>query len=334
MLRASLERFALPALLALALAGPAAAAIDVLTVDCTPFVPTGPTAYGPGRTMGLSLQLVDPSNTLFNVTEVTPATFRSFTAAQLATYDLIAVNNRRDRIDCDGTGLGLGTTWHAAVGVGAGGRVLLVSHDAARFHVIVPPGSTSMGSASGPCPNCEPFGADELVRDAALWAGGGACAPGLLIFNDAFCFDGHPNGGQGWNNPELNFPATWAITDVAEPSCIGDGGRTDILPAFAAHPVYANVTDSRLAPNSISSFAANVGDNSFHSAFGSYEASIFTVTEVMINNGVVDPGGFGCCAMNPGSGIPNGTALTLLRDENCATPAVRRTWGSLKQLYR
>lgn len=34
------------------------------------------------------------------------------------------------------------------------------------------------------------------------------------------------------------------------------------------------------------------------------------------------------------SGIPNGTAVTLLRDEYCATPADRRSWGSVKILYR
>ena len=48
--------------------------INVVTVDCTPFVSPGGSSFGPQNTMGLALQnpLVDPGE-LFNVTEVTPA---------------------------------------------------------------------------------------------------------------------------------------------------------------------------------------------------------------------------------------------------------------------
>ena len=49
----------------------------------------------------------------------------------------------------------------------------------------------------------------------------------------------------------------------------------------------SHVNDSRLIANSISSFAAGGGDNTFHSIFGAHNASIFTVTEVMTNSGVV-----------------------------------------------
>ena len=71
--------------------------------------------------MGMSLQQVDLGGN-FNVTEVTPAAFRAMTAGQLASYDLIAINNNPSRIDC-GSGLGLGTTWHSVIGVQQGGRI-------------------------------------------------------------------------------------------------------------------------------------------------------------------------------------------------------------------
>jgi len=329
-------RFACLSLVLLASAAPFAPAqavpINVLTVDCTPLITPGPSSFGLTNTMGMAFQQIDPGALLFNVTEVTPATFSTMSAAALGSYDLIAINNRRDRIDCSaaGGGGGLGTTWQSVIGVNSGGRVVLTSHDAPRFHIIVPPNSTVMGIF---CPGCEPFGTFNLIRDAALWAGGGNCT-GLLIFNDAWCFDPHPSGGLGWGNPELNLPGPWQISDLQDPACIGDGGYTDILAAFAGHPIYANVTDARLAPNSISSFAANVGDNAYHSAFATHNATIFTTTEVVINSGVVDPGGFGCCSNTP-TVLPNGTPLTLIREEVCSpTPAGGDTWGGLKIRYR
>lgn len=312
-------------------AAPTQAQLNVITVDCTPFISPSPTSFGAGLTMGMALQLVDPGNVLFNVTEVTPAVFRAMPAANLATFDLIAVNNRRDRIDCDGTGLGLGTTWHSVVGVNNGGRVVLSSHDAPRFHVIIPPAATVMGSA-GICPGCEPFGTVNLIRDAALWAGMG-CKTGLLIFNDAWAFDQHPLGGKGWDNPELSFPLAWGISDVQEPSGIADGGYTDILAAFTGHPIYAGVTDARLAPNSISSFAANIGDNSYHSVFKTFNAGIFLATEVVINSGVVDVGAFGCCSFQPIS-IPDNLAITIMRPDDCVVQTEQKSWGSLKSIYR
>ena len=79
-----------------------------------------------------------------------------------------------------------------------GGRIMLNGHDAPRFHITATPFSTPMSFA---CPGCEPFGTDELVRDAALWAGSGT-GTGLVIFNDSQGF----SGSLGWNNPELNLP--------------------------------------------------------------------------------------------------------------------------------
>jgi hypothetical protein len=313
--------------LSLVWAGPASSQpYSVLAVDCTPFVSPGFTSFGPDNTIGMALQFVDAGNVLFNVTEVTPAAFRGMGAAALASFDLLAINNRSDRIDC-GSGLGLGTNWHSVVGVNNGGRVVLSSHDAPRFHLIVGPGSTVM---SGSCLNCEPFGTFNLVRDAATWAAKG-CQTGLLIFNDSWAFD--PGSAMGWGNPELNLPAAWNITDLLEPSGISDGGYTDILPAFTAHPIYANVTDARLASNSISSFAANIGDLSFHSSFATHNATIFTVTEQMVNSGVVDVGGFGCCSGIAGS-TPDGTPITLIRNDDCSTQSEDRTWGSVKSIYR
>jgi hypothetical protein len=117
----------------------------------------------------------------------------------------------------------------------------------------------------------------------------------------------------------LNLPAAWGITD-ADQSAGGfaDGGYTDILPAFAGHPIYAGLTDARLAPNSVASFAANIVDDSFHSIFGSFNGAIFTPTELLINVGVVDVGGFnatyGFGSFVPPIG-PNGLAISLVRDE-------------------
>ena len=309
----------------LAFGSPVQAQVNVITVDCTPFVSPNPTSFGPDNTMGMSLQQVDMGGQ-FNVTEVTPATFRAQTAAQLAAFDLIAINNNPSRIDC-GSGLGLGTTWHSVIGVNSGGRVVLNSHDAARFKIIIPPGGAFFGLGA-PGPGVEPFGADELVRNAALWAGGGT-RTGLLMFNDSARF--FTVGGQGWNNPELNLPAAWGITDLDQTGGgVADGGYTDILPAFATHPIYANVSDARFGIDSISSFAANVGDGSFHSVFGSYDASIFTPTEVVINAGIIDVGGFND-ALGIGANVspagPDGIVISLIRDED-APPEVACVGGT------
>ena len=92
LLRSSLAiSLALPALFATG--APAQAQVNVITVDCTPFVSPNFTSFGPDNTMGMSLQQVDLGGQ-FNVTEVTPAAFRAQTAAQLAAFDLIAINNK------------------------------------------------------------------------------------------------------------------------------------------------------------------------------------------------------------------------------------------------
>jgi hypothetical protein len=304
--------FALVTVMVLFAAPLAAQPINVITVDCTPFVSPNFTSFGPDNTMGMSLQMVD-QGTDFNVTEVTPAAFRALTAAQLSAFDLIAINNNPSRIDC-GSGLGLGTTWHSVIGVNVGGRVLLSSHDAARFKIIIPPGGAFFGLGA-PGPGIEPFGADELVRQAALWAGGGA-QTGLLIFNDSARF--FTVAGAGWNNPELNLPAAWGITDLDQtgggPT---DGGYTDILPAFQTHAAYAGLSDARFGVDSVSSFAANIADGSFHSIFGSFNATIFTPTEVVVNAGVIDVGGFNA-AFGIGAFLspagPDGSAITLIRE--------------------
>ena len=167
---------------------------------------------------------------------------------------------------------------------------------------------------SGPCPGCEPFGTDELVRDAALWAGSGT-GTGLLIFNDS---QGFQFGNLGWNNPELSLPVGWGISDSLQGGGFADGGYTQIVGAFAGHPVYANVNSVRLAPNSISSFAANISDTSFHSIFApGWNAAIFAASEVVQNANVVDVGGFNAAF---GFGFfqaaqgPDGEAITLIRE--------------------
>ena len=88
--------------------------INVITVDCTPFMSPGGGSFGPQLTMGMALQspLVDPGNVLFNVVEVTPAVFQGMTANQLAAFDLIAINNLNSRLNCPvPDGVGLGTTY-------------------------------------------------------------------------------------------------------------------------------------------------------------------------------------------------------------------------------
>lgn len=313
----------LGAVLILGSGASALAQINVISVDCTPFVSPNNTSFGPDNTMGMSLQQVD-AGADFNVTEVTPAAFRALNAAQLAAYDLIAINNNPLRLsdNCDGLApSGIGTTWHGVIGIQSGGRVFLTSHDAARFKVIVPPFSTSWGNPPSPCPGCEPFGADELIRQGALWAGGGS-QTGLIMFNDSARFG--TVGGVGWDNPETQLPAAWNITDSNQSNgFFMDGGYTDILPAFAAHPIYNGLTDTRLGLDSVSSFAANVSDTSFHSVFATYEPTIFTPTEQIINAGIIDVGGWnaiignGAYAAAPG---PDGLAISLLRDEQPAVP--------------
>ena len=283
-----------------------AATINVLTVDCTPLTSPGPGSFGPTNTMGMALQSVDQGAD-FNITEDTPAVFRARSAASLAAFDLIAVNNNPTRLGdgcVAGAGTGLGTTWQSVVGVNSGGRVVLNSHDAVRFHMTAP-------TPGGPLfTGFEPFGAPDLVRQAALWAGGGS-QTGLLIFAEGF------GSGLGWDNPELNLPGAWGITDLLQSggTC---GGYTDILPGFAAHPIYVGLSDARFAANSISSFSANICDGSFHESFGSHNAAIFTPTEVVINSSVPDVGNFGLGAV-PAAG-PDGTPITLIRDEGAAPP--------------
>jgi hypothetical protein len=310
----------------LAFAASAAAQLNVISVDCTPFVSPGFTSFGPSNTMGMALQQVDTGG-LFNVNEVTPASFRAMTAPQLAAFDLIAINNNPSRIDC-GSGLGLGTTWHIVIGIHSGGRVHLNSHDSPRFKMIVGPGTTAF-SAVG----VEPFGAEVLVRQAAVWAGGGT-RTGLLIFNDSVGSNGVAVvPGVGWDNPELNLPAAWGISDSDQWDIVGifvDGGYTDILPAFAGHQIYAGLSDARFGVNSISSFAANIVDDSYHSVFQSFDAGIFTPTEVLINAGVVDVGGFnaanGFGSNKPAPG-PDGLAISLIRDEVALAIPILPTWG-------
>ncbi|MCI0890803.1 MAG: hypothetical protein J4O04_08350, partial [Chloroflexi bacterium] len=144
------------------------APLSVLTVDCTPLVSPGGSSFGAQNTMGMALQSVDIGGD-FIVTEDTPAAFRARPAASLAAFDLIAINNHPVRLGdgcIQGAGTGLGATWQGVIGINSGGRVLLTSHDAPRFHVLPPPGSPPLFTG------LEPFGAPDLVRQAALWAGG------------------------------------------------------------------------------------------------------------------------------------------------------------------
>ena len=261
--------------------------------------------------MGMALQAVDQGGD-FNVTEVTPAAFRAMPVAILSGIDLIAINNHPARIDC-GSGLGLGTNWHSVVGVLSGGRVVLTSHDAPRFKLLRTPPAPPLFTG------LEPFGTIDLVRQSALWAGGLPGTTGLLIFNDAARFP--TVGGVGWGNPELNLPVAWGITDSDQSGgTFLPGGYTDILAAFQTHPIYDGtafggvvLSDARFAPFSISSFSANIVDASFHSIFANFNALIFMPTEVLINAGNPDPGGFGILGSTVAPG-PDGTAITIIRN--------------------
>jgi hypothetical protein len=296
--------------------------VNVITVDCTPFVSPGFGSFGPTNTMGMALQAVDQGGD-FIVTEVTPAAFRSMNAAQLAVFDLIAVNNHPARLGdgcVPGAGAGLGITWHGVVGVTGGGRVVLSSHDAPRFKLLRTPPAPPLFTGF------EPFGTIDFVRQAALWAGGLPGQTGLLIFNDSARFA--TVGGAGWNNAELNLPAAWGITDLDQSGgSFMNGGYTDILPAFSTHPIYDGtamgggvLSDVRGAPNTLSSFSANISDTSFHSVFDTFNASIFAATELIVNAGVVNVLGLCFCSGNPAAG-PDGKAITLIRESNTSPVA-------------
>ena len=294
----------------------AQAQVSVLTVDNNPLVSPGPDFNGNlTTTMGLALIAADKGGD-FIVTEVTPLAFRGMSTATLqANFDLIAILNAPNRSD---DGLGLGVNWQAAVGVTTGGCVVLSSHDPVRFHANQLPGQGLFGGGfpGGPL---EPYGARELIRQAALFAGSGP-QTGLLIFDDAPGFV----GGAGWNNAFLNLPAVWGIANLAQAG-FGDGGYTNIV--LPGHPIYSvffplsvALSQGRFTPTSISSFSANLGDIAFHDSFApGWNAAIFQVSEDIINAGVVDVGGFGCCT---GSTIPgpDATPITLIRE--CNTPPV------------
>ncbi|MFC1896278.1 hypothetical protein ACFL0Q_06410 [Thermodesulfobacteriota bacterium] len=317
----------------------AEAQINVVTVDITPLVSPGNSSLGtPTNTMGMALQAVDQGGD-FVVAELTPAAFQALTAQQLSAYDLIAINNNPQRIPG-----GVGTTWHSVVN----GRIVLTSHDAPRFKMtFVNPPHTAFGG-SNPGPGVEPFGADELVRQAALWAGGVPGKTGLLIFNDAARFVGPvpPGvGGIGWDNPELMLPAAWTISDSDQSGggFAPGGGYTRILNPL--HPIYAGtfpggvaLSDVRFGANSISSFAANIVDSSFHSIFGSFNPVIFTVTEDLINAGINDPGNY-LIAEDVSAPGPDGSAITLIREtipdyvdikpQSCPNPLNPKSQGSI-----
>lgn len=285
--------------------GVAHAQINVITVDATPFVSPGFSSFGPQNTMGMALQAVDQGGD-FNVTEVTPAIFAAMTAGALAVFDLIAINNDPTRIPG-----GIGTTWQEVAGCGFG-RTMLNSHDAPRFHMNAPTPGPPLFTGF------EPFGAPALVRQAALWAGGLPGTTGLLIFNDALNF----RGGVGWDNVELGpLPPAWGITDsgfqFSNP--FPDGGYTLITAAGLANPVYNGalgvpLSSVRFAQDSISSFSANIGDGSFHSIFATFNAALFTPTEVVQNAGVVNVGGFPVGSLAAATG-PDGTAITLICED-------------------
>jgi hypothetical protein len=293
----------------------ALAQINVITVDCTPFVSPGAGSFGPTNTMGMALQVVDQGSD-FNVTELTPMAFRNLTAQQLATFDLIAINNHPARLGdgcIAGAGGGIGTTWQGVVGVNSGGRVVLTSHDAPRFKLQRTPPAPPLFTGF------EPFGTFGLVRQAALWAGGVPGKTGFLVFNDSARF--FTVGGVGWNNAELNLPPAWGITDLDQSGGnFMNGGYTDILAAFQTHPIYDGtavggvvLSDTRFAMDSISSFSANVSDTSFHSIFATFNPLILSPTEVVINAGVVDVLNLCFCSGAAAPG-PDGTAITLIRD--------------------
>jgi hypothetical protein len=262
--------------------------------------------------MGMALAAVDQGSD-FNITEVTPAVFQGMTVAQLSGYDLIAINNKKSQIAG-----GLGANWHGAIS----GRIMLNSHDAPRFKMtfVNPPHNAFTMSLAGgnPGPGVEPFGADELVRQAALWVGGIPGRTGLLIFNDAARFWDPLD--VGWNNWELGLPAAWGISDWDQSGggFAPGGGYTSIvvpgLPVYSgAMPGGVPLSDVRFAVNTISSFAANVVDSSFHSIFATYNPVIFTPTEVVQNSGILDPGNY-LIAESTTVSAPDGTAITLVHD--------------------
>ena len=138
-----------------------------------------------------------------------------------------------------------------------------------------------------------------------------------MIFNDSLNFD----GGIGWDNVELGpLPAAWGITDSGFNFSGGlpDGGYTLITAVGLANPVYNGalgvpLSDVRFAVNSISSFAANVGDGSFHSVFATFNAALFTPTEVVTNAGIPNVGNFPNLRGDPNPALgPDGLAITLI----------------------
>ena len=315
------------AIVLLSMLGSAHAAINVITVDNTPLTSPGLDFNGnPQNTMGLALQAVDQGGD-FNVTEVTPAAFRAMSTASLATFDLIAILNSPVRSDDGG---GLGTNWHAAVGITGGGCVVLSSHDPVRFHMNQLPGSSIFGTGFSPGgPGVEPFGAPDLIRQAALFAGSGP-QTGLLIFDDSPFFQ----GGSGWDNAFLNLPPVWGISNSVQDGGFGfmDGGYTSItLPGLL---IYTGLTAARFGVNTIGSFGANTGDASFHDALATWNAAIFMPSEVVINSGISNVGGL-CdnCNFLAAAG-PDGLPITLVRECLCEPvedPAVR-TQGFWKRV--
>lgn len=159
----------------------------------------------------------------------------------------------------------------------------------------------------------EPFGAPALVRQTVLWAGGGP-GTGLVIFNEGTTFV----EGEGWSSPALNLPAPWGISDLNS-GLLFDGGYT--LITQPGHPIYAAIIAARFGPNTIGSFSADTGDASSHNLFGTFNAAIFTPTEVVTNSGIVDVGGFGIG--NKAPTVPDGTVITLIRE--CASGVAKST---------
>ncbi len=214
----------------------------------------------------------------FNVTLVTPAQFAAMTTAQIAAFDCIALDTKQINA------VGLGTAWHGAVGVLSGGPVFLTNHDAlwhAWFNRVLAP------LAALPS---DRLGAETFIRDAVTWA---CTDTGLVIFNGDPQF--RPTG-FGFDD---SLPAARGIVDDFVPAIFQAVG-TSILPAFAAHPVYANVNDIQdppcgggfvpapsANPFSIATFPSFgyfgcgpvYSDGSYSFLFRGWNAGIFATTE-------------------------------------------------------
>jgi len=263
---------------------PPTAPFHVLAVDCDPEADDAAGLFSGQEGPGRALARADRGDE-FLIREVSPTEFRELTEADLADFDVIALSSdpRRSGDDCLSGGAGLGSAWHAAVGVEGGGRVTVLSGETRAIGGLTRPTDVP------PFTHVTSFGTDEQLRLAALWAAAGN-RTGLLILEH----ETRQDGGLGFDQFELSLPAAWDLTELAtRPAADGSSARR-ILPGFAQH-LLADGSGSVLAREALAAGCTPGDCELFGAAHTGADApsSLYSIDSATGEATLIGPIGFG-----------------------------------------